>query len=272
MQWDHPILSIRRQCALLGLPRSTLYYELADEASPEDLTLMRLLDEKYMETPFYGTRRMRQHLLSKGYSVNRKRVQRLMRHMGLEAIYPKPRTSLRNAEHKIFPYLLRDLAVVRPNQVWASDITYVPMSHGFLYLVAVLDWYSRYVVSWRLSNTIDTSFCLEALASALEQAVPEIFNTDQGAQFTATDFVDRLLDAGVQVSMDGRGRALDNVFVERLWRTVKYEDIYLRDYETAPQLERGLRRYFEFYNLERPHQSLDYRTPAQVHFATGVKK
>ena len=271
MQWDHPELSIRRQSALLGLPRSTLYYELA-EASPEDLILMRLLDEQYLETPFFGTRRMCQHLRSMGYPVNRKRVQRLMRRMGIQAIYPKPKTSLSAPEHKIFPYLLRDFAVVRPNQVWSSDITYVPMARGFLYLVAVLDWYSRYVLSWRLSNTMDTSFCVAALGAALEQAVPEIFNTDQGAQFTATDFVDRLLGAGIRVSMDGRGRALDNAFIERLWRSVKYEDIYLRDYESVPDLERGLTRYFTFYNLARPHQSLGYRTPAEVHFSNDDRR
>jgi putative transposase len=250
----------------LGLPRSTLYYELA-EPGREDLELMRLIDEQYLKTPFYGSRKMKRHLLSVGHCVNRKRVQRLMRRMGLEAIYPKPRTSQANPEHKVFPYLLRDLSIVRPNQVWAADITYVPMHRGFLYLVAVLDWYSRYVVAWRLSNTLETHFCVEALEAALELAIPEIFNTDQGAQFTALAFVDHLQQAGVQVSMDGRGRALDNVFVERLWRSVKYEEVYLRSYETVPELARGLRAYFEFYNYERYHQALDYRTPAEVHFA-----
>ena len=227
---------------------------------------MRLLDEQYLRTPFYGSRRMSRYLRSLGYTVNRKRVQRLMRLMGLEAIYPKRKTSLAQPEHKIFPYLLRDVQIVRPNQVWSSDITYVPMPRGFMFLVAVLDWYSRYVLSWRLSNTLETQFCLEAQEAALEQATPEIFNTDQGAQFTAQDFVDPLLDVGVQVSMDGRGRALDNVFIERLWRSVKYEDIYPREYPTVPALEAGLCAYFDFYNHQRFHQSLDYRTPAQVHF------
>ncbi len=232
----------------------------------EDLKLMRLLDEQYLRTPFYGSRRMSRYLRSQGYTVNRKRVQRLMRLVGLEAIYPMRKTSLAHPGHKIFPYLLRDVEIVRPNQVWSSDITYVPMPRGFMFLVAVLDWYSRYVLSWRLSNTLETQFCLEALEAALELATPEIFNTDQGAQFTAKDFVDPLLDAGVQVSMDGRGRALDNVFIERLWRSVKYEDIYPRDYPTVLALETGLRAYFDFYNHQRFHQSLDYRTPAQVHF------
>ncbi len=227
---------------------------------------MRLLDEQYLRTPFYGSRRMGQHLRSLGYTVNRKRVQRLMRQMGLEAIYPKRKTSLAHSEHKIFPYLLRNVKIVRPNQVWSSDITYVPMPQGFMFLVAVLDWHSRYVLSWRLSNTLETQFCRDALDAALEQATPEIFNTDQGPQFTAKDFVDPLLDTGVKVSMDGRGRALDNAFIERLWRSVKYEDIYPRDYSTVLALEVGLRAYFDFYNHHRFHQSLDYRTPAQVHF------
>lgn len=267
MEWNHAELSLRRQCTLLGLARSMLYYE-PKGPDPEDLALMRLLDEQYLKTPFYGSRRMRQHLQGLGHRVNRKRVQRLMRQMGLEAIYPKPRTSLGAPEHKIYPYLLRDLAVIRANQVWCADITYIPMPRGFLYLVAVLDWYSRYVVSWRLSNTMETGFCVEALEAALRHAVPEIFNTDQGAQFTAVAFVDTLLEAGVRVSMDGRGRALDNAFIERLWRSVKYEDLYLRDYTTVPEVEQGLQRYFEFYNTERCHQALDYRTPAELHFAS----
>ena len=232
----------------------------------EDLTLMRLLDEQYLRTPFYGSRKMSIHLRKLGYTVNRKRVQRLMRHMGLQAIYPKGMTSVAHSEHKIFPYLLRGVRIVRPNQVWSSDVTYIPMSHGFMFLVAVLDWYSRYVLDWRLSNTFDTQFCLEALEASLGQATPEIFNTDQGAQFTAKDFVDRLLDAKVRVSMDGRGRALDNVFVERLWRSVKYEDIYPRDYSTVLTLKAGLTAYFEFYNHQRFHQALNYKTPAQVYF------
>ena len=227
---------------------------------------MRLLDEQYLRTPFYGSRKMSLHLRKLGYTVNRKRVQRLMRLMGLEAIYPKRKTSVAHPEHKVFPYLLRGVEIVRPDQVWSTDITYVPMPRGFMFLVAVIDWYSRYVLAWRLSNTLETQFCLEALEAALQQATPKIFNTDQGAQFTAKDFVDRLLAAGVQISMDGRGRALDNVFIERLWRSVKYEDIYPHDYATVLALEAGLTAYFEFYNHERFHQSLDYRTPAQVYF------
>lgn len=265
MEWHHPELSIRRQCELIGLNRSTLYYPLA-EASEEDLLLMRLIDQEYLRHPFYGSRRMAEWLRTKGHRVNRKRVRRLMRRMGLEAVYPKPRLSQQDGDHEVYPYLLRGLAIVRPNQVWSTDITYVPMVRGFMYLVAIMDWFSRYVVSWRLSNTLDTSFCLAALEEAFELAIPEIFNTDQGSQFTARAFTGRLKDAGVKISMDGCGRALDNVFVERLWRTVKYEDIYLRDYETVAQLEVGLTAYLEFYNHERLHQSLDYRTPAQVHF------
>ncbi len=265
MEWNHPQLSIRRQCQLLGLPRSTLYSP-GSVVDAEELMLMRLLDEQYLRTPFYGSRKMSIHLRKLGYTVNRKRVQRLMRLMGLQAIYPKRKMSVAHPEHKIFPYLLRGVQIVRPNHVWSSDITYIPMSHGFMFLVAVLDWYSRYVLAWRLSNTLETRFCLEALEGALGQTTPEIFNTDQGAQFTAKDFVDRLLDADVRISMDGRGRALDNVFIERLWRSLKYEDIYLRDYSTVLALEAGLTAYFEFYNHQRFHQALNYKTPAQVYF------
>jgi putative transposase len=252
-------LSIRRQCELAGLSRSSWYFEPAGE-SAENLSLMRRIDEQYLATPFYGSRKMAQVL-----GVNRKRVQRLMRLMGLEAIYPKPRLTQRNAEHRIYPYLLRNLAVVRPNQVWASDITYVPMPAGFMYLTVILDWYSRYVLAWRVSNTLDGVFCLKALEEALAEQTPEIFNTDQGVQYTALAFSGRLERAGVAVSMDGRGRAMDNVFVERLWRTVKYEDIYLKAYATVPALEEGLRSYFDFYCHRRPHQSLDYCTPADVY-------
>jgi len=263
---DHPKLSIRRQCELLGLSRSTYYYEPA-EPDPEDLALMRLLDQQYLKTPFYGSRRMTVFLrIKEGYVINRKRVQRLMRQMGLQAIYPKPKTSVANPQHKVYPYLLRNVEVVRPNQVFASDITYIPMRRGFVYLVVVMDWYSRYVLSWRLSATMGTDFCVEALKEALSQAMPEIFNTDQGSQFTAIAFVEVLLKAGVKVSMDGRGRALDNVFVERLWRSVKYEEIHLRSYDHVPEVEAGLQRYFHFYNHERPHQSLGYKTPAEVYF------
>ena len=223
---------------------------------------MRQIDEQYLRTPFYGSRRMAACM-----GVNRKRVQRLMRLMGLEAIYPKPRLSRKDQSHKIYPYLLRNTAILRPDQVWSSDITYVPMTQGWMYLTVVLDWYSRYVLSWRLSNTLDDTFCLEALDEALSSGRPEIFNTDQGVQYTATAFTSRLELAGVAVSMDGRGRWLDNVFVERLWRSVKYEDIYLHDYATPRELERGLSCYFDFYNEERPHSSLGYITPSGVYRA-----
>ena len=265
----HPALSVRRQCELLGLSRSSLYYEPAGETA-EDLRLMRLIDEQYTARPFYGSRRMTMGLIERGEEVNRKRVQRLMRIMGLEAIYPKPRLSRPAEGHRIYPYLLRGMTVERPDQVWSADITYVPMATGFMYLAAVIDWYSRYVVAWRLSNTLDGSFCLEMLEEALRGGRPEVFNTDQGAQFTAAAFVGCLEGAGVAVSMDGRGRALDNVFVERLWRSIKYEDIYIRGYETVPELHRGLSRYFGFYNDERLHQSLEYRTPAAVYRGASI--
>jgi len=260
----HPELSVRRQCELLGLSRSTLYYEPAGE-SPDNLRLMRLIDAEYTRHPFYGSRRMAAWLNKQGAAVNRKRVQRLMGLMGLEAIYPRPRLSAAGRNHRVFPYLLRGVAVVRPDQVWSADITYVPLPSGFMYLAATIDWFSRYVVAWRLSNTLDGSFCLEMLEEALGKGRPEVFNTDQGVQFTAETWAARLESAGVRVSMDGRGRCLDNVFVERLWRNVKQEDIYLRGYETVPELGRGLRGYFGFYNEERPHQSLGYRTPSAVY-------
>src|SRR4051794_13876140 len=268
---NHPELSVRRQCALLGLNRSTFYYEPAGE-TPEDLRLMRRIDELYTACPFYGSRKITEALTRQGEEVNRKRIQRLMRVMGLEAIYPKPRLSVAGRGHKIYPYLLRGVTIERPDQVWSTDITYVPMASGFMYLAAVIDWFSRYVIAWRLSNTLDGSFCLEMLEEALRGGRPEIFNTDQGVQFTAESFTGCLERAGVAVSMDGRGRALDNVFVERLWRSVKYEDIYLRGYETVPELYQGLGRYFGFYNHERPHQSLGYRTPAVVYGKVGAMR
>jgi putative transposase len=264
-------LSIRRQCELLGLPRSSFYYEPA-EVSADDLRLMRLIDEQYTAHPFYGSRRMVVWLGQQGEEVNRKRVRRLMRVMGLEAIYPKPRLSAPGQGHRIYPYLLRGVKVQRRDQVWSTDITYIPMASGFMYLAAVIDWYSRYVIAWRLSNTLEGSFCLEMLEEALGSGKPEVFNTDQGAQFTASAFTGRLESAGVVVSMDGRGRALDNVFVERLWRSVKYEDIYIWCYETVPELRRGLGRYFGFYNEERPHQSLGDRTPGAVYREVGATK
>jgi len=262
---EHPELSVRRQCELLGLSRSSWYYEPAAETT-EDMRLMRLLDQEYTAHPFQGSRKLTAWLRKvHGEEVNRKRVQRLMRRMGLEAIYPKPKLSAARAGHRIYPYLLRNVSIQRPDQVWSTDITYVPLSTGFMYLAAIIDWYSRYVLAWRLSNTLDGSFCLEMLEEALRRGQPEVFNTDQGVQFTAQAWTGRLESAGVAVSMDGRGRCLDNVFVERLWRTVKYEDIYLWRYETVPQLQQGLGRYFPFYNEERLHQSLDYRTPAAVY-------
>ena len=248
---------------MLGLSRSSLYYEPGGEAA-EDLRLMRRIDEQYTRCPFYGSRRITRWLARQGHEVNRKRVQRLLRAMGLEAIYPKPNLSAGRG-NKVYPYLLRDVAIERVNQVWSADITYIPMPSGFMYLAATIDWFSRYVVAWRLSNTLDGSFCQEMREAALGRGKPEVFNTDQGVQFTAEAFTGRLESAGVAVSMDGRGRCLDNVFVERLWRSVKYEDVYLKGYERVPELEGGLRAYFGFYNGERLHQSLDYRTPAEVY-------
>jgi len=264
IETDHSHLSVRRQCQLLGLSRATYYYEPASE-SKENLALMRLIDEEYTRHPFYGSRRMTLWLSQQGQAVNRKRVQRLMRLMGLEAIYPKPKLSVADRQHKVYPYLLRDVAIERVDQVWSTDITYVPMTHGFMYLAAIIDWYSRYVLAWRLSNTLDGEFCLDMLEEALRTGQPEVFNTDQGCQFTALAWTSRLEQAGVAVSMDGKGRWADNVWVERLWRTVKYEDIYPKRYEVVPELQAGLKVYFPFYNDERPHQSLDDRTPAVVY-------
>jgi putative transposase len=262
----HPALSVRRQCELLGLNRSTLYYEPAPE-TPENLAMMRLIDEEYTRHPFKGSRRIAVWLGEQtGQEVNRKRVGRLMGLMGLEAIYPKRKLSTPVSGHRVYPYLLRGVKVVRPDQVWSTDITYIGLPSGFMYLAAVIDWYSRYVLAWRLSNTLDGSFCLDMLEEALGLGRPEVFNTDQGAQFTAVAWTSRLEAAGVKVSMDGRGRCLDNVFVERLWRTVKYEDVYLRGYETVPALQGGLGRYFPFYNEQRHHQALDYRMPAEVYW------
>lgn len=260
----HEFLSVRRQCALLGIHRSRLYYEAVPE-SAENLELMRLIDGQYLKTPFWGSRNMTEFLRRRGHAVNRKRTQRLMRKMGLEGLAPGPSTSRKAAGHKVYPYLLKDVLIERPNQVWSSDITYVPLRGGYLYLVAVMDWYSRHVLSWRLSNSLDVEFCVEALDEALAGGRPEIFNTDQGSQFTSREFTERLLRSSIAISMAGRGRALDNVFIERLWRSVKYEDIYLKGYESGADCHTGLTRYFRFYSHERPHQSLDYRTPWEVH-------
>ena len=272
MDPGHPKIAVARQCELLGLPRSTYYYEPQGETL-ENLTLMRLIDEKYTETPFFGSRRITVWLRELGHAVNRKRVQRLMRTMRLEVIYPKPDLSKSHPEHKVYPYLLRGVSPRQPNHVWATDITYIPLTGGFLYLVAILDWYSRAVLAWELSNSLEGSFCVATLERALERfGRPEIFNSDQGAQFTSPKFTSVLLDRDVKISMDGRGRALDNIYVERLWRTVKYEDVYLKDYTTGLETYRGLDSYFKFYNNERPHQSLDYRTPACVYHASGTTR
>jgi putative transposase len=259
----HPQLSLTRQSQLLGLSRGSLYYQARGE-SAENLQLMRLLDEQYTRTPFYGVRKMTAWLRGLGYPVNEKRIRRLLRLMGLEAIYQRPRLSDPAPGHRVYPYLLRGLAIERPNQVWSTDITYVRLLHGFVYLVAVIDWFSRFVLSWEVSVTLESEFCISALERALVVGRPEIFNSDQGSQFTSTGFTDRLVKGGIQISMDGRGRALDNVFIERLWRSVKYEEIYLHDYQHVPEARLGLGRYFDFYNHQRLHQALDYRTPAAV--------
>ncbi len=244
--------------------RSTYYYAPGTE-SALNLWLMRLIDEQYLKTPFYGWPRMTTYLQGEGYAINHKRVQRLMQKMGIQAIYPKPRTTIRTPGHKIYPYLLRNVAIVRPNQVWSTDITYLPLANGFMYLVAVMDWYSRYILDWRLSNSLEGSFCIEALQQALALGHPEIFNSDQGSQFTATAFTGLLEAAEVRISMDGRGRAFDNIFIERFWRSLKYEEIYLKNYATVPALSLGLENYFDFYNYRRPHQALGKQTPAQIY-------
>ena len=262
---EHPSLSIARQCALLGVARSSLYYR-PREASGENPALMQAMDRQYLDTPFYGSRRMKVWLAREGIPVSRKRVQRLMRVMGLRAIYRSPRTSRPAPEHRVYPYLLEKIRVTRPNQAWAADITYLPMARGFLYLVAIMDWHSRYVVAWRLSNTLEADFCVDALKEALGQGQPEVFNTDQGSQFISLEFTQVLRDHGVKISMDGKGRYTDNIFVERLWRTVKYEEVYLKAYANAAEARKELGAYFRFYNNQRPHQALGYRTPAEVFF------
>jgi putative transposase len=264
----HPSLSVVRQCQLLDISRSGLYYQPVG-ISQEDLSLMKMIDRQYLVTPFYGARKMAAWLKNQGHQVNRKRVRRLMRVMGLKAIYRRPRTSVPAAGHKIYPYLLKGMKITRPSQVWAADITYIPMARGFLYLVAIIDWYSRYVLSWRLSNTLDADFCVEALEEALQNGRPDIFNTDQGAQFTSEAFTGLLEQHGVRISMDGKGRYSDNLFIERLWRTVKYEEVYLRAYQDGRDARAGIGDYFRFYNTERPHQALGYWTPAEV-FASSL--
>lgn len=262
--------SLRQQCQLLGVNRSNLYYRPVEE-SDENLILMRLLDEQYTRTPFYGVLKMTEWLRREGYAVNPKRVRRLLRQMGLEAIYQKPNTSEPHPDHQVFPYLLRGVSVSRCNQVWSTDITYIRLARGFVYLMAVIDWYSRYVLGWALSTTLEADFCIETVGELLQNQHCEIFNTDQGAQFTTSRFTQPLLDKQIKVSMDGRGRALDNIFVERLWRSVKYEYIYLQELQTVQQAREGLTEYFRFYNQERLHQSLDYKTPQQVYLAGGAE-
>lgn len=264
-------LTVARQCALLDLPRST-FYHAPQPVSDEELALMQQIDRCHLKHPFYGSRRIQDWLEDQGILVNRKRVQRLMRTMGLVALYPKRNLSLANQAHRVYPHLLRNLVIDRPNQVWATDLTYIPMARGFVYLVAIMDWYSRKVLAWRVSNTLDAGFCVDALEDAIEQyGTPEIFNTDQGSQFTSETFTNVLRNNGIRISMDGKGRWLDNVFVERLWRSVKYEEVYLKAYTSVQAAKRSLGRYFDFYNIERRHQALDRRTPDSVYYNTAAR-
>ena len=269
----HQTLSVSSQCKLLALPRSS-YYRAGSGLSLEsdgNLRLMALIEEEYTRHPFYGTRKMRDYLQRKGLTVNRKRVQRLMRIMGIQSVAPKPYTSMPRKGHKVYPYLLRGLDINLPDQVYCSDITFLRMPGGFVYLTAVMDWHSRYVLSWEVSLTMDDDFCVNALKSAIRRhGAPEIFNTDQGAQYTGKAFTDELKAHGVQISMDGKGRFMDNIFIERLWRSLKYEEIYLKEYSTVKELIQELKKYFEFYNYERPHQSLNKQTPAEVYFGKAV--
>ena len=261
---SHLALSIVRQCKLINLHRSSYYFQAATE-SPENLEIMRLIDEKYTRHPFYGSRKLVPYLEENGLNVNRKRVLRLMRLMGISPVYPKPNLSKPEQGHKIYPYLLRDLPIVNPDQVWSTDITYIPMRGGFVYLTAVIDWFSRFVLAFELSNTLDSAFCIRALLSALGISQPVIFNTDQGSQFTSLDFTTVLKERGIKISMDGKGRAIDNVFIERLWRSVKYELIYLKEFDSVPHLYDELNSYFKFYNAERHHQALGNRRPAELY-------
>lgn len=269
IEGENQEISIRRQCQLIGLSKASLYYKAKGE-SLENLAIMGLIDEIYTKWPFYGVRRIQVLITKAGYEVNEKRVRRLMRKMGLEALYPKPKLSLGEKENKVYPYLLKNLKIERVNQVWSIDITYVRLRQGFIYLVAIMDWYSRYVLAWEVSNTLDTSFCISALERALRVGKPEIFNSDQGSQFTSKEFTKVLLGQGISISMDGRGRVFDNIFVERLWRSVKYEEVYISDYENVPIAIAGLARYFSLYNTLRPHQSLGYLTPEFVYFGRAL--
>ena len=264
MDREHPEISIRRQCELLDVNRAGLYYEPVGE-SEENLLLMRLLDEQYTRMPYYGSRKLTEWLRKESFAVNRQRISRLMEVLGIEAVYPKPKLSQPGEGHKIYPYLLRGVEVNRVNQVWSTDITYIRMAQGFVYLVAVMDWFSRYVLSWSLSLTLELDFCVEALQRALRRGRPEIFNSDQGSQFTSEKFTGVLEARDIAVSMDGRGRCMDNIFIERLWRSLKYEEVYLKDYASVTEARTGIERYFRLYNQERLHQSLDYKTPAAIY-------
>jgi len=270
VETDHPGLSIMRQCELLAISRSSFYYTAKGE-SEANLELMRLIDAQFLDTPWYGARQMARHLRRQGHAVGRKRVRRLMQLMGLAPIYCKPRTSAPHPEHTVYPYLLRDLAIERPNQVWCADVTYIPLLRGFLYLVAIMDWASRKVLAWRLSNTLDVAFCVAALEDALTRyGTPDIFNTDQGSQFTSLAFSGRLQEAGIRISMDGKGRWMDNVFIERLWRSLKYECVYLNAFETGSEARAGIGRWIAYYNAERPHSALGGRTPADAYAGRQV--
>jgi putative transposase len=266
MEPNHAAIPVSRQCELLGLARSTLYYK-PSVVDPDELHLMHLIDQQYTATPFYGIRRMTAWLRTQGEGVNHKRVARLMRQMGLEAIYPRPRTTNPGDKVRRYPYLLKGQVIDGPNLVWSTDITYIRLPGGFVYLVAVMDWFSRYVLSWEVSNTMDVHFCLSALETALQQGKPQIFNSDQGSQFTSIAFTSCLEKQGIQISQDGKGRAFDNIFIERLWRSVKYEEVYIKDYSTVAVAIQGLGEYFEFYNHQRLHQALNYQVPFAVHFS-----
>jgi len=268
IQPDNGKLSIQRQCELIGLPRSSYYLEgSAEQETPENLKIMRLIDKEYTDHPFYGTRQMRNVLRRQGHKINRKRVQRLMRKMGIQSIAPKPNTSKAHPQHKIYPYLLNSFDVTRADQAWCSDLTYIRLPGGFVYLTAVMDWHSRYVLSWELSITMDHEFCVSALERSLRcHGRPYIFNTDQGSQYTSAEFTKVLKNNDIKISMDGKGRAMDNIFIERLWRSVKYEEIYINEYQSVEQLRCALKKYFDFYNHERPHQSFDGQTPAEVYY------
>lgn len=265
IEWNNQEISLNRQCELLSLSKGALYYEPV-KMDQFSIAVMEFIDRQHSRTPFFGSRKMVVALEKCGYIVNRKRVRRLMGLMGIRTIYPKRSLSQKSKAHKIYPYLLKDIKIVNPNFVWSIDITYIKLRGGFLYLVAIIDWYSRYVLSWRLSNTLDVAFCLEALEEALEKGTPVIFNSDQGCQFTSKDFTQILLDKGIKISMDGRGRVFDNIFIERLWRSVKYEEVYLKGYETCKDAIDGLRGYFPFYNNQRPHQALGYKVPYEIHY------